>query len=493
MKAINIKNISVWTILVIGILVIAPLFLLSIYNHPSTDDYNYALRDISSNIWISGIETYLNWSGRYFATLLSSLNPLVFHSMTLYRIYPLILITLFFCSLWYLSSSLLKELFRQKEKITIAILCFIIYIVQCPSISQSFYWFSGYAAYTVPSILYIVLLANLLHRSTLLLTTINTLLVFAIVGSNEISLVIVVCTLIYINIERWIAHRKVSTHHLILLAAAIIFAFGVFLSPGNETRMMDEANSNNIKWTVIVSLLQPISWFLIWGPILLIGSIIYATLIAPTITKQRSARLQSLFSVSFKRFSLFFVLTLILAHIPPTWGIGTVAIGRLANVIYLFFIVGWFYGTQLFISQHADMVSLFKNKYYTYIYSALLLLFIFVVVFNQHGIVATSYMDLVSGKASRYSTELNERYDLVKNHSNKDSVLIIKNLENIPQTIYFVDISTEADSWKNETFRKYWGCPSQIILEAEPVTEQSNFEQLKQAVKSIRKQKFDRK
>ena len=66
MKAINIKNISVWTILVIGILVIAPLFLLSIYNHPSTDDYNYALRDISTNIWTSGIETYLNWSGRSF-------------------------------------------------------------------------------------------------------------------------------------------------------------------------------------------------------------------------------------------------------------------------------------------------------------------------------------------------------------------------------------------------------------------------------------------
>ena len=494
MKTINIKRVSIYTIIIVFILIIIPLFILSVFNHPSTDDYHYALRDISSNVWIAGIDTYINWSGRYFATLLSSLNPLVYHSIPLYHIYSIAIIILFFCSIWYLSSSFLKGIFQQKEKITLAALGFIFYIIQCPSISQSFYWFSGYTAYTIPSILYIVLLANLFSFRSIPSTIVNLLLIFGIVGSNEISLVIVICTLIYINIEWWMQHNKhTNLHYILPLIFAIFFALVVFFSPGNEIRMLDEANSNNLAWTILVSLLQPISWFLIWGPSLLIGSIIYTTLIGNKIAKHSSRKLQAIFSVSYKRFAWFFIITLILAHIPPTWGIGTVAIGRLANVIYIFFIIAWFYGTQLFISQHADIISLLKNKYYSYFYSAVLLLFIFVMVFNQHGIVSTAYMDLISGKAQHYSIELNQRYDSMKNHTDKDSVLVIKNLKNIPQTIYFVDISTNPDSWQNETFRHYWKCPSQVILEEEPIAEQSNFEQLKQAVKSIRKQKFDRK
>ena len=143
MKTINIKRVSIYTIIIVFILIIIPLFILSVFNHPSTDDYHYALRDISSNVWIAGIDTYINWSGRYFATLLSSLNPLVYHSIPHYHIYSIAIIILFFCSIWYLSSSFLKGIFQQKEKITLAALGFIFYIIQCPSISQSFYWFSG--------------------------------------------------------------------------------------------------------------------------------------------------------------------------------------------------------------------------------------------------------------------------------------------------------------------------------------------------------------
>ena len=67
------------TLILIGISALIPLIILSIYTQPCNDDYNYALRDSSTNFIYAGIDTYLNFSGRYFATFISRLNPLKKH------------------------------------------------------------------------------------------------------------------------------------------------------------------------------------------------------------------------------------------------------------------------------------------------------------------------------------------------------------------------------------------------------------------------------
>lgn len=482
-----------YVLILISISALLPLFLLSIYNQPCNDDYNYAIRDSNSDFISAGIDTYLNFSGRYFATFISRINPLIYHSFEAYKLYPVILLLLFLSAIYYLGSAISQKTFNKKEKLSFTALLCLLYIIQSPSISQSFYWFSGYAAYTIPAILYMFLLGNLLKPIHWIRTIINTLLVIAIAGSNEISTVILFCTLSFINIEWWLHHNKKWNRLFIYLwIIASICTLIIVLSPGNGVRMQGESSSNNYIWTIVGSTLQTISWFPIWGSLLLMASIIYIPLFGKRISESTSEKLHSLFSIKIKHFFLFFVITLFLAHIPPTWGLGTVVIGRLANVIYIFFILCWLYLTQLVINYYPGIITLQKNKYYQFIYLAFFFFFTFNTVYNVDGNIITSYVDLVTGKARKYNQELNERHLLLNNNQSTEEVIKIPGIETIPKTIYFNDINTDKDTWENETYRIYWNCRPQIYIEATPKIEYSNIEYLKLFMKEIRKNNFNR-
>lgn len=481
------------TLILIGISALIPLIILSIYTQPCNDDYNYALRDISTNFIYAGIDTYLNFSGRYFATFISRLNPLIYHSLEAYKIYTIILLCVFLFAMYYLVSTLSSKTLNKREKIALTALLFIVYIIQCPSISQSFYWFSGYAAYTFPSILLIWLFGSLLKSTQILRTILNILLVICIAGSNEISTVILFCTLAFINIEWRLQHnKKWNRSFLLLWVVAAICTLIVVLSPGNAVRMQGETSSNNIIWTIGGSILQTLSWFPIWGSVLLMISIIYIPLFGKRISESTSEKLHLLFSIKIKHFLLFFIITLFLTHIPPTWGLGTVAIGRLANAIYVFFILCWLYLTQLIINRYPGIITLQNNKYYQFIYLAFFFFFTFNTVYNIDGNIMTSYVDLITGKARKYYLELNKRHLLLKDNQSTEKVIKIPGIETIPKTIYFKDISSDKDSWENETYRTYWNCCPQIYIEDTPKIEYSNMEYLKLFMKEIRKNNFSR-
>lgn len=480
-------------LIIICISALLPLFLLSIYNQPCNDDYNYAIRDINLNFISANIDTYLTLSGRYFATFISRINPLIYHSFEAYKFYTVILLIAFLFSIYYFISTFSKSILNKSTQISLTSLLCIVYIVQCPSVSQAFYWFSGYAAYTFPCILFICLLGNLLKRNNLILTIINTILVISIAGSNEISTIILFCTLAFINLEYWLHHnKKWNKNFLFLLAISTICTLIAALAPGNAVRMQSETSSNNIIWTIGASVLQTLSWFPIWGSILLMVSIIYIPLFGKGIYENSSKKLKSIFSLNIKHFFIFFITTLFLVHIPPTWGLGTVVIGRLANVAYIFFILCWMYLTQLIINRYPGIILLQANKYYQFIYIAFFLFFTLNIVYNIDGNIATSYVDLITGKAKKYNMELNERHLLLKNNQSSDEVIKIPGIQTIPKTIYFKDINSDKDSWENETYRTYWNCRPQIYIEDAPKIEYSNMESLKLFMKEIRKNNFSK-
>ena len=97
------------TLILIGISALIPLIILSIYTQPCNDDYNYALRDSSTNFIYAGIDTYLNFSGRYFATFISRLNPLIYHSLEAYKIYTIILLCVFLFAMYLFSIYLILK------------------------------------------------------------------------------------------------------------------------------------------------------------------------------------------------------------------------------------------------------------------------------------------------------------------------------------------------------------------------------------------------
>ena len=93
--------------LCIGLLALLPFMLLTGYNHPQTDDYGFAVRDMKYDFWETQKIYYTHWSGRYFGTASASVNPINYGNFGLYKIYSLLLITLLAASFWLLLYKLL--------------------------------------------------------------------------------------------------------------------------------------------------------------------------------------------------------------------------------------------------------------------------------------------------------------------------------------------------------------------------------------------------
>lgn len=475
------KSYKLWIALAAAALI--PLLLLNLFNLPCNDDFVYALRERESNAVSSGIDTYLNFSGRYFATLLSRVNPLIDgYSTEAYRWLSLSIQLLFAAACAAFAAIRFRRSLDTKEKAGLGCFLLVTYIVLCPSVSQSFYWFSAYITYTVPSILLLLLLATLKAKQRPLKTAAQALLAVAITGSNEISAVILFCVLLFVNLEYRKHAKRLDPHFVALLIVSAVATLAVAFCPGNESRMVS-ANSKNLLWTLGGSLAQTASWFILWGSVLLMLSIAYIPLFGKKLYERCGS--SPVFSVSIRRFSLFFVITVFLSHIPPTWGLGTVMIGRLANALLVFFILAWLFLTQLIVNKYPDILKTFDSRPAKFIYAAFLFFLTVNVAFAPEGNMSTAYTDLVSGKAAEYNREMNERIATVRNRTDKEK-LVLPAFQSTPLTIFFKDLSVDKDSYENDAFRIYWNCASPISVDRESVPQPSNFEQLKAGMKKLR-------
>ncbi|MHC2992461.1 hypothetical protein OB13_13020, partial [Pontibacter sp. HJ8] len=76
----------------IGLYSLLPFLLLTLYIHPTADDFSFAIRDTSLDFLTAQLVYYLNWSGRYFGTAIVRLSPLTFDSMVVYKLYAFLLL-----------------------------------------------------------------------------------------------------------------------------------------------------------------------------------------------------------------------------------------------------------------------------------------------------------------------------------------------------------------------------------------------------------------
>jgi len=151
-------------------------------------------------------------------------------------------------------------------------------------------------------------------------------------------------------------------------------------------------------------------------------------------------------------FSFIIFLGLLVSLIFPiyyAYGVGAPA--RAENVIYWFFLVGWFYNVQVFI-------NFFKSKYAYSIkipFNLIGLSILIVLFLSTESNIRIAYKDILSGTAFKYNWELLERYKLI--NESKNDTIEIDCIRNIPKTIFFRDL-TYSDYLENgfSPFSKYF-------------------------------------
>ena len=109
-------------------------------------------------------------------------------------------------------------------------------------------------------------------------------------------------------------------------------------------------------------------------------------------------------------------------------------------------------------------LKLKDNNFITYSKWVKYLLFVIILIqLGKENNIRTAYSDLFSGKAYNYNLELKNRYKIIQNNSN--DILYVPALIFKPTTIFFGDISSNSEDWKNQCYSNYWKLKSIVIKE----------------------------
>ena len=158
----RVRTYVIFILLGIGIYTLLPFLLLTIYNHPAADDFSFAVRDRTLDYFTVMQQYYFNWTGRYFSTItLFRINPMIFDALGIYKLFAALLFLLFSSSVFFIVYTITGKAFGKKEAAALAALLVTLYLLQLPSPSEGFYFFSTYATYQFANVLVLVLLALL--------------------------------------------------------------------------------------------------------------------------------------------------------------------------------------------------------------------------------------------------------------------------------------------------------------------------------------------
>lgn len=470
------------TIFIVGIIAIIPFLILCCYVYPINDDYSFALRDGALDPFTATLQTYRHWSGRYFATFISNCNPLVSFKdyLTAFSIYSIGLILLSITTVFSALRILLKHTLTITETAFLTTLLSLAFIAQCPRVSEAFYWFSSYTAYTIPTLLSILFFATL-NKEGKGYTAMQAILAVCIVGGNEVLAVLFAGSLfMWAHFTNW----KNRSRAIILCTVTLICLLIVMLSPGNGQRMQQQLSETPYLWSVAVSLFQTAGWLVLWIPTLLLFTFIYI----PTIGIRVARKCNYDFNVKLVDYILIALVVIFLAHIPPTLGLSSVMIGRTANVLYVFFIAYYFFGVHVFILPHLGAIDIwYKRKITKVITSLSAIVLIFVVLFNINGNIATAWIDLAGGKAKAYSEQMNSR-DLtiqLHTHLSDTTTLYLEPLVDVPSTIYVSDLNSSPDFCLS--YGAFWHYKGQVLVKETDRIYTSNYQTLFRLGKELRK------
>lgn len=443
----------------LGILTVFPLFLLSFFNNPASDDFDLSYESQVEPFWDLIIHRYFFWSGRYISNMLFCLNPLVIDNYFLFKIIPIAFILIFIFALYLFISSL--ELNVSKlEKYSYVGFVFFIYVYQMPSISEGFYWITALYVYLVSQIFILFFFSmffQYLKSKKIIYFFFSCLFLFSAMGTNEItvvSLLFIMFVLLAFNIA---ANKKLNKTLFFVFILTVGFAFLEVFAPGNFER----ANYIIVKYQLLNSIIKSfqisISLIMTWIPIITICCLFFISRIVKILKERVNRKYMTNPFFSF----LFFFLLVYLAVFSCFWITNGAPPDRASNTIYFFFIFAYlyFFFTIIHYFVIVKKYDLYYSKNMKFCFGIIILL-----IFFSNNNITLAYHDLITGKAYKYNNEMKARFELINNCKKKECIL--PELINTPLTIYNRDVmglTNDKQNWKNLEIARYFRKKSIVI------------------------------
>ena len=462
---LNFRNATAqkWAIALFGGLVVGPLLMLSLFNHPSpADDFCFAFMTRDHGFWHSVNAYYTGWTGRYVAILLFHGAPLFLGWFAYSKVLPIAVILLLLVSVARLVNTLFPDESRGYSY-RLALVFISLYILGTVSLAETFFWSGGLYVYVLPGILLVLLLSTLIRfyryggRGRLIGAA---LLTFAIVGCGEMLMLAVVYMLGLLLAYRWFWQRK-QDWALVLLS--IVAAGSVYLelsAPGNAVRIGSNPEGRQLVAALVAcfKLMLRQSWA--WLDLALILS---AGLLALGLYQRKLSA--SVLQVNPLIAGSGWIFLLAFLFLPHFYGVGVHVSppDRILDSVRFFFLLGWFYNVAVGVAwlsrRTAAPPALVPATQKTWWILALIL----GVYSTKYSAIRLVYKDLLSGTAYRYDRELYARYEHIASAAG-DTVRITP-LKNVPVSLFVEDVKTNPQHLWNRCQSDYFHRKTVILIQ----------------------------
>ncbi|UFS69739.1 DUF6056 family protein [Geomonas sp. RF6] len=449
---------------VVLLLAISPFLVNFYFVHPQTDDFAYSAISMEKGFLEAQHHWYTTWTGRFTSSALLSLNPLVFNSITGYKLSLAIVAAAQIAALYLLVAEVTARALSRQQRLIFTLALAFAFLDQMDDIRSGLYWMAGVVTYQVAESLLILYLAALVHivqgrrDDNLLLKFLTPILGLLLCGTNEI---VAVVTLLATALALYHAHAATKAIDRFQVVTVAVVAGGNYLAlmaPGNFVRLGQYTQHKPVLVTAVETLRYALPLLQTWAtaPVtLILMYMVFSAVTGHPALRQtfRSFRIAgSALSLSVLLFAAFFI---------PYHSTGAPPQNRVINMIYLFFLIGWLLNVALFSAHFGEKVVALMRR----------------VTFKGSGLVASALIipliplqtsnfalvanDVLSGNSSRYHEELQRReLQVMTSH---EETIIVEPLTATPGSLYFYFVSLDGKYWVNKYYAACFGKKSVVL------------------------------
>lgn len=452
----NVSNSALWLLFLI---IVIPIGILAMYNHPSVDDdYCFAYMTRDYGFWEAQKLYYEGWSGRYISNMIFHATPLAFGNFWFVKVMPFLIFGFLFHAIYTFIGEVLNPTHSNRLLSTATFLS--IFVIFSPSILDTFYWYSSVFIFPTSFGFFLYLIVVLLRyyqpkyqRIKYLIALLAATLVFFIVGSNEVMMLFIIGFLGIIWGYILLFKKRFDILFFALMLIGLYFSyFWVVQAKGNQIRLV---GGNVLGGAITTSLLNALKSTLKnsihWSFMLAGFAIAYKRIFLPKCYKEAPSQIFNvklwipIVSLLVLMFMMFFVI-----HYGNDMGVPD----RVKNVIFAVFTVGYFY--IMTVSYFNDLEDSYINQTefvkWLSIGACALLMVVFMYFDGQN--LRIMYADIRLGIAKRYDQEMTERYTQVR--ESKSDTVYVAPLKNIPKSLCFDDIKTNEKHLWNKCYANYF-------------------------------------
>lgn len=426
------KNIAI----VVGILVLVSYAMVSMYCHPSGDDFTYALKGLDGNFLSMVLNERCDTNGRYTSNFLMLFSPLNWGGFVGYKLMPVLLIALLFIGL-----TVFFRIMIKRHSVLLAAVCAVISFSIMPDITEAIYWYTGAWTYTPSALLFLMASAVVIKLQSKLKPThhfVVLVLMMLFSGFNEtIALYGLTASLVFAI--------KTKTHRFSLLYLTLsvsLFAF-VYTAPGNHVRTMQFEDSHLVLYSLGMSSLYSIRFMGEWllNPAFFLWLVFLLRLrIEDTVI----AKLQ------FLRNPITIIIILVapvfIGCLGPIFSTGMLGQYRTANLASLLFIPFF----TLIVLGNRDYLSE-KLKFPLLQKFAFPLLIIFLLIWKNQFYL---FQEIINTEIVQFDEEMNQRYALIE--ACEESQCFIPEIQHQSKTLFVYKLNNDPEHWWNKSYQLYF-------------------------------------